>query len=172
MSIPAELFSFSNIKDLYRDGDLTIFDYSLKNALLFSQGDWSLIERDLLYAGIDTKSIEALTDETKNGPCLQILAAFNLRSELINYKKVCLHLFEEATRIERYLKQALSFFFWHDGDDPINGSRAHVDAIRSLLKVPTGTIYDDSWMNNDDIKEAVGRHVDPVACTMKDRKLL
>ena len=172
MSISAELFLVSNIKDLYRDGDLTIFDYSLKNALLFSQGDWSLIERDLLYAGIDTKSIEALTDETKNGPCLQILAAFNLRTELINYKKVCLHLFEEANRIERDLKQALSFFFWYDGDDPIYGSRAHIDALRSLLLVPTDTVYQENWMRYDDIREAVERHSDHGACTMKDRKLL
>ena len=104
----------------YKEGnqnDLTILDYSPDNALLFSQGTWSLIQRDLRLVGLVEDDIVALED----GPCRPIVKAFAVRRELVNYKKICLHLFEEAMRVEQELQQVMSYSFVRDTIDDQKG---------------------------------------------------
>jgi len=145
-----------------RDADLTINDYSNTNALLFSQGSWSLICRDLELAGFTSSCIESLS-ATSTAPCASIIEAFKIRRELIHYKKVCLHLFQEARRIETSLKQAVSFFYWDDGEEAEAGARAHLIALHST---------------NDELIRAVRRHEagenddEKVKCNLLDRKML
>ena len=143
-----------------------MFDYTQKNALLFSQGDFGLIKRDLLYAGVDDASIQAL----ENGPCAELLRAYRVRRELIHYKKVCLHLFEEARKIERELKQATSFFFWDDDDNKEEGARAHLEAIVSLA--PSDMNDEVSPLDLDAVKTAMERHERGDSCELLDRKVL
>lgn len=163
-----DLFVVNAVKrNCFLDGSLTIFDYSIKNSLLFSQGDWSLIARDLRLAGVDEQSIQAL----EAGPCAELLRAFRIRREIIHYKKVCLHLFEEARKIEKELKQCMSFFFWNDGDDIEEGTRAHLDALLSLC----GNKANDNiplW-ELDAVQIAMERHEhgDNI-CELVDRKIM
>jgi len=148
------------------DGNLSVFDYDHKNALLFSQGDWSLIRRDLLLANVNESSIQALED----GPCAELIRAFRVRRELIHYKKVCLHLFEEARTIERELKQAMSFFFWYDKDNLERGAVAHMDAIISLEKADINE--EVSPLDLDAVKIAMEHHEGVNSCELRDRKIM
>ena len=152
----------------FLDGELSLYEYSLKNALLFSQGDWELIKRDLVLANVNDASIQALED----GPCAELIRAFRIRRELIHYKKVCLHLFEEARKIERELKQAMSFFFWYDNDNIEEGKRAHLEAIIALTKLDCDENNDLSPLHLNVVKDAIERHEIPESCTLLDRKLL
>jgi hypothetical protein len=173
------------------DGQLSIFDYNLQNALVFSQGSWSLIHKDLLHAGVHPASIQALED----GPCREIINAFRIRRELIHYKKVCLHLFDEAKKIERELKQVMAFFFWDDsgvwsngrghdhdhdhdhGDDDKDqkkhkrrvGSRAHLEAICALAPSDLKSI---SPMDLPAVQSAMHHHRNSETCQLIHRKIL
>ena len=158
-----ENFKNGKIK-CFLDGAFSIFDYDLKNSLLFSQGGWDLIRRDLILANIDEESIQAL----ENGPCKELIRAFRVRKELIHYKKVCLHLFEEARTIERELKQAVSFFFWYDGDNIREGATAHMKAISTLAK--SDLEEEVSPFDLDEIKSAMQNHENN-SCSLKDRKV-
>lgn len=145
-----------------------MFDYSLKHALLFSQGDFALIKRDLILANVDDASIQAL----ENGPCAELIRAFKVRRELIHYKKVCLHLFEEAQKIERELKQAVSFYFWNDADNKEEGTRAHLEAIVSLAQYDLNEEEVSLLLDVDAVKSAMERHTRANACELLDRKVL
>ncbi len=162
---PSIIFDRDNIK-LLRDGDLSIFDYSLKNALLFSQGDWSLIRRDLSHAGVDDECIQSLED----GPCAELIRAFRIRREILNYKKVTLHLYEESRKIERDLRQTMAFFFWDDLGNRIEGSEAHLRALCSLA--PSDLDEDISPLEIDAVKNAMQKHVDGEHCNVIDRKIM
>lgn len=156
-------------QNCFLDGNFSIFDYSLKNALLFSQGDWSLIARDLRLAGVDEESIETL----ETGPCAELLQAFRIRRETIHYKKVCLHLFEEARRIEKELKQCMSFFFWCDGDDIREGAKAHMDALTSLCKNNEHEQDSTPVWEMDAVQTAMKRHEHgATSCELLDRKIM
>mmetsp|Transcript_6674 Transcript_6674/g.9575 ORF Transcript_6674/g.9575 Transcript_6674/m.9575 type:complete len:704 (+) Transcript_6674:89-2200(+) len=154
-------------KKLLLDGDLSIFDYNRQNALLFSQGDWQLIRRDLAFAGIDPSCIQELED----GPCTELIRAFRIRRELIHYKKVCLHLFEEGRKIERELKQAMAFFFWNDGENKNEGSKAHLQALHLLSQYYLNDNI--SPLEIDAVSVAMKRHCEKsTACELVDRKIL
>ena len=71
-----------------------------------------LIRRDLLAAGIPADAVNDL----EGGACSSILQAYDVRRELVNYKKVCLHLYEDVKKIERELQQMMAYFFWQDPD--------------------------------------------------------
>lgn len=150
---------------LFEDGrGLTVFDYTLENSLLFSQGEWSMIERDLELAGFNESCIEEL--ETRF--CGEIVRAFRVRRELIHYKKVCLHLFEETKQMEREFKQIMSFFFWNDGDDKEKGMQSQLEAIRVLM---SSDVDDVNPYELEDVKLAMKRH-ETGECTLVDRKIL
>lgn len=153
---------------LFLDGEnLTIFNYSLSTADLFSQGEWDLIRRDLEYAGVCQSSIETLEE----GPCAEIIQAFRIRRELIHYKKVCLHLVQESKTNERDLKQATAFFHWHDKDDEEkqNGAQAHLEAIRKLL--PLDFENDVRPIDLEAISVAMEKHAEN-ACELVNRKIM
>lgn len=63
---------------------LTVLDCTPANILMLSQGSWDLCRKDLLAVGIAPDTVELL----EQGPCAQVLAAFEVRRELVNYKKV------------------------------------------------------------------------------------
>ena len=161
------LFDRENL-DLYLDGDLTIFDYEIPNCLLFSQGEWRMVRRDLSLAGVSVDCIDAL----ENGPCSEIMQAFKIRKELINYKKICLHLFEESKKNERDLKQAMHFFYYEDGAvKKIEGALSHLQAI--IQCSPLDLEEDVSPMDLDPIQRAMERHgsiTNP--CEDIDRKVM
>ena len=189
---PAELFS-GDI-NYFRDGNLTIFDYNRKNCLLFSQGDWSLIRRDLELAGISSECISTLEsseekhDLTHSGdsggkkeqsilrkketaPCEELLTAFRVRRELIHYKKLTLHLFEEARKIERELKACISFFFWFDSDFAARGMQAHLEAIcEESNKDGSSFFLSPNSSHSKLMKEVSSRHSNPDSCSLLDRK--
>ena len=150
---------------LFEDGRcLTVFDYTLENALLFSQGDWSMIRRDLELADFNEACIEELETEF----CEEIIRAFRVRRELIHYKKVCLHLFEETKMMEREFKQIMSFFFWNDADDKEKGMRSQLQAICDLL--PSDVDNVDPY-ELEIVKLARKRH-ETGECSLLDRKIL
>lgn len=60
--------------------DLKVVDCCCANILLFSQGSWDLCVKDLTAAGITSDEIQRLS----LGPCARVLAAFELRRELVN----------------------------------------------------------------------------------------
>lgn len=91
---------------------LTVLDCHCGNVLLFSQGSWDLVRNDLLAAKLPTHLLAQLED----GPCAAVMDAFDLRRELVNYKKVLLHLYAEARRIEGDLQRGMAFTFWQDPD--------------------------------------------------------
>ena len=171
----AHLFQRANVeKSCVRDGEnLSIFDYTLKTALLFSQGDWSLIVKDLTLAGVSDECIAELEESS----CSELIRAFRIRREIIHYKKVCLHLFEEARRIEKELKQCMSFFFWNDGIDKDAGSAVHLQAIFTLLTDDWENGIEAPW-NIDAVKIAMENHNmkngdgSESQCSLFDRKVM
>ncbi len=86
---------------------VTILDCSVDSALMFSQGSWDYVRRDLGSVGVPAETLDWL----EVGPCAPVIEAFNLRRELINYKKVCLHIAAEARRLEIELHQHAAFHF-------------------------------------------------------------
>ena len=91
---------------------LCVLDLLETNILSYSQGDWGLIERDLLAAFSEELAwliLECFKDEVQT--CLAV------RRELINFKKLCLHLWQTATGFEKDLRQLTSFFFCRVADE-------------------------------------------------------
>lgn len=103
--------------------DLTVLDCELGNALSFSQGSWDLVVADLTAAGLP----RSLLDELEAGPCATVIDAFDLRRELVNYKKVLLHLFSECRRIDADLQRVLAHTFWQHSD-VVEDMVAHLSA--------------------------------------------
>jgi hypothetical protein len=162
---PSPSLIYRKMMKLFQDGEcLTVFDYTRENAFLFSQGDWSMIRRDLELAGVDASCIETL----ENGFCREIIRAFRVRKELVHYKKVCLHLFEEAKQMEREFKQIMSFFFWNDGDEKEKGMKTQLEAIQVLMP---SDVDDGNPSEIETVQLAITRH-ETGECTLLDRKLL
>ena len=91
---------------LARVPGLCVLDLVEGNILSFSQGDWGLVERDVLAAfseELATLILECFRDEVQT--CLTV------RRELINFKKLCLHLWQTASSFEKDLRQLASFFY-------------------------------------------------------------
>ena len=85
-----------------------VLDASPATAKSYPSGSLELIEDDL-RAALGAKTAEAL-NEALHGPC-GLRSAFELRRELISYKKACLCLFQDAQRLELSLHRQAMFFF-------------------------------------------------------------
>eukprot|EP00928_Gymnodinium_smaydae_P045933 TRINITY_DN30578_c0_g1_i1.p1 TRINITY_DN30578_c0_g1~~TRINITY_DN30578_c0_g1_i1.p1 ORF type:complete len:725 (+),score=86.55 TRINITY_DN30578_c0_g1_i1:47-2221(+) len=85
-----------------------VLDMSEDNILGYSQGDWSLVETDVRCAfspELAELILSCVRDEIQT--CLAV------RRELINFKKLCLHIWQAGSVVEKDLRQLTSFFFCH-----------------------------------------------------------
>ena len=85
---------------------LCVLDLVEGNILSYSQGDWTLVERDVFAAfseEVAMRIVACFKDEVQT--CLAV------RRELINFKKLCLHLWQTAAGLEKDLRQLASFFY-------------------------------------------------------------
>ena len=104
-------------------------------------------------------------------PMILVLTAFRVRRELIHYKKLTLHLFEEARKIERELKACISFFFWFDSDFAARGMQAHLEAIcEESNKDGSSFFLSPNSSHSNLMKEVSSRHSNPDSCSLLDRK--
>ena len=101
---------------------VTILDCSVDSALMFSQGSWDYVRRDLGSVGVPA----GILDRLEVGPCVPVIEAFNLRRELVNYKKVCLHIAAEARRLEVELHQHAAFHFRSRQGDAVDDMLAQL----------------------------------------------
>ncbi|CAK9010297.1 unnamed protein product [Durusdinium trenchii] len=83
-----------------------VLELTEENILSYGQGDWSLIERDL-FAAFSADLAHFLLN------CFRELVQTCLvvRRELINYKKLCLHMWQAGSLLEKDLRQLASFFY-------------------------------------------------------------
>ena len=134
----------------YSSITLSLSLYSLL-CLLFIQICWHLIRRDLEYAGFDSDTLDSLWciknihQQEQRNYCHEIIQAFDRRKELIHFKKLLLHLFHEAKKLQTDFKQYCAFFYWFDGDDVQYGIQVHYDA---LSESTTLLSYLDSYCTN------------------------
>mmetsp|Transcript_3686 Transcript_3686/g.13616 ORF Transcript_3686/g.13616 Transcript_3686/m.13616 type:complete len:666 (-) Transcript_3686:106-2103(-) len=83
-----------------------VLDVSEDVILSYPQSDFALVEQDLRAAfpqGVARKLEDAIRDEVTT--CLTV------RRELINYKKLCLHMWKAGSTVEKDLRQLASFFY-------------------------------------------------------------
>jgi len=84
----------------------SVLDASSENILSYCCGSWTLIQRDVTAVLDEKLAQSALALLGSLGVC----EAFRLREELVNYKKVLLHVHQQGLSVERSLCQLASFF--------------------------------------------------------------
>lgn len=82
-----------------------VLDLSEENILSFGQGDWSLVERDI-RAAFSSDLADLILNCFKD----VVQTCLAVRRELINYKKLCLHMWQAGAAVEKDLRQLASFF--------------------------------------------------------------
>ena len=142
------LFSTESTPEVQEDGDIirdaeiiakhTAFPVSKHTILTFPQG-WDYLVKALHQSHIlsEAQRAEALTILTESG----LQGAFSVRRELINFKKLMLHVATKSINIEKALRRLSTFFYRNgrDGDgDPAERSR-HND-IQLALNSCTGLV--------------------------------
>eukprot|EP00927_Polykrikos_kofoidii_P059829 TRINITY_DN54952_c0_g1_i1.p1 TRINITY_DN54952_c0_g1~~TRINITY_DN54952_c0_g1_i1.p1 ORF type:complete len:653 (-),score=94.80 TRINITY_DN54952_c0_g1_i1:68-2026(-) len=83
-----------------------VLDLRESNILTYAQGDWTLIQRDLQCAfseGVSANISACIENDLRS--------CYSVRRELINYKKLCLHMWKTGSTLEKDLRQLASFFF-------------------------------------------------------------
>ncbi|CAE8599730.1 unnamed protein product [Polarella glacialis] len=83
-----------------------VLDLQQENILSFGQGDWAYVEKDLRAA-----FSPALADALLACFSDEVQACLACRRELINFKKLCLHLWQAGSGVEKDLRQLASFFY-------------------------------------------------------------
>ncbi|CAL1142046.1 unnamed protein product [Cladocopium goreaui] len=83
-----------------------VLDLSEENILSFGQGDWSLVERDI-RAAFSSDLADLILNCFKD----VVQTCLAVRRELINYKKLCLHMWQAGAAVEKDLRQLASFFY-------------------------------------------------------------
>ncbi|CAK0883574.1 unnamed protein product [Prorocentrum cordatum] len=83
-----------------------VLEVTEDNILTYAQGEYSLISVDLRCAFSEPLAarVEACFRD-------EVMSCFAVRRELINYKKVCLHLWQTGSAVEKDLRQLSSFFY-------------------------------------------------------------
>jgi hypothetical protein len=119
-----------------RHRGLCALDLTLENVADFEYGRWQLVGRDLgelQAAGAMPPRMGA----TVRRVCAahRVGAAFDLRVELVNYKKVVLHLFNEGGVVEKDLRQlsALLHCPLADGSAPRPAQRAYAALAAAVM---------------------------------------
>eukprot|EP00439_Symbiodinium_sp_Y106_P024433 s7257_g2.t7 len=85
---------------------LCVLDLVEGNILSYSQGDWGLVEKDV-HAAFSEKLAQRILACFKE----EVQTCLAVRRELINFKKLCLHLWQTATGLEKDLRQLASFYY-------------------------------------------------------------
>ncbi|CAE7633944.1 unnamed protein product, partial [Symbiodinium necroappetens] len=85
---------------------LCVLDLAEGNILSYSQGDWGLVEKDV-HAAFSEKLAQRILACFKE----EVQTCLAVRRELINFKKLCLHLWQTATGLEKDLRQLASFYY-------------------------------------------------------------
>ena len=95
-----------------------VLDICAENSSHFAIGALDLVAMDLhrVLEGHATLALESLT---KSG----LARAYELRRELVHFKKACLHLLREVLRVERGLVRQSTFFYQEFGrcEVPVQG---------------------------------------------------
>ena len=100
-----------------------ILDLCVKNSRDYEQGGPDLVTRDL-HAGIVPVAVEHYVREMMHQH--GVYDAFELRAELINYKKALYHLYREGMEVEKDLRQ-LSALLHCSLTSPASNTRAPAD---------------------------------------------
>lgn len=85
---------------------LCVLDMREETILSYSLGNFALVERDLRCA-LAPSWARRLEESIR----AEMLDALAVRRELINYKKLCLHVWQAGSTVEKDLRQLTSFFF-------------------------------------------------------------
>lgn len=105
-----------------------VLDLSEENILSFGQGDWSLVERDI-KAAFSSDLANLILDCFKD----VVQTCLAVRRELINYKKLCLHMWQAGTALEKDLRQLASFFYCElVGKAPDARRRRYIDIANAF----------------------------------------
>ena len=115
---------------------LCALDLTVENVADFEYGKWALAERDLRELTA-SGALPAHVAATLRRVCAshRAAAAFDLRVELVNYKKVVLHLFNEGGVIEKDLRQltALLHCPLTPGSAPPDAQRAYTSLASAVM---------------------------------------
>lgn len=113
-----------------------VVDVSEENILCYGVGDWTLIDRDLRAAFGEEVAEQLAT-------CLHepVAASLAVRRELINYKKLCLHMWQRGLVVEKDLRQLASFFYCDlINDEPPLEKRARYATLSSSMNECHGAV--------------------------------
>ncbi|CAJ1363666.1 unnamed protein product [Effrenium voratum] len=106
-----------------------VLNLAEENILSFGQGDWALIERDVAAAfspDLASVILDCFREEVQT--CLAV------RRELINFKKLCLHLWQSATSVEKDLRQLASFYYTELVGDPLGAEAGDTSDTRAVRR--------------------------------------
>eukprot|EP00931_Biecheleriopsis_adriatica_P108516 TRINITY_DN82840_c0_g1_i1.p1 TRINITY_DN82840_c0_g1~~TRINITY_DN82840_c0_g1_i1.p1 ORF type:complete len:694 (+),score=148.12 TRINITY_DN82840_c0_g1_i1:34-2115(+) len=84
-----------------------VLDLREDNILSYQQGDWAYVERDIKTAFAPPALAEAVLGSFRD----EVQTCLAVRRELINFKKLCLHVWQAGSAVEKDLRQLASFFF-------------------------------------------------------------
>eukprot|EP00929_Paragymnodinium_shiwhaense_P062013 TRINITY_DN30961_c0_g1_i2.p1 TRINITY_DN30961_c0_g1~~TRINITY_DN30961_c0_g1_i2.p1 ORF type:complete len:676 (+),score=90.79 TRINITY_DN30961_c0_g1_i2:102-2030(+) len=106
-------------------------DVNTNNTYNYSCGAYSLVERDI-KAVLPPATAEAVLEKLHQGG---VPRAFRVREELVNYKKVSLHIHEQGVQLERSLGQVAAFF--REGERSPGGFWVHTERRTTLSDAHT-----------------------------------
>ena len=117
-----------------------ILDLCVKNSRDYEQGGPDLVSRDL-HAGIVPVAVEQYVREMMHQH--GVYDSFELRAELINYKKALYHLYREGMEVEKDLRQ-LSALLHCSLSSPASNTRAPADQDAQELSGSGGQVSQDA----------------------------
>ena len=106
-----------------RMGGPCVLDANDDNMHHFAQGSFELVRKDLEATLDGPAEVAAVCAACE---AVGVLDAFAVRRELINYKKVCLHLMLRVQGTERRLARLTTFYFRVHGADIKKGAGGYV----------------------------------------------
>lgn len=137
----------AHVRDKWRDlqGPVCIFELDDVNIRDFCQGDIYLVEQDLLPVVPRDVALDVLQLLKAEG----LENAYHVRKEMVNFKKVCLNVYQEADKLEKDIRQMCSFFHSSDavlsesGDYHIHSARyTELCQTRNACKGALGVVAD------------------------------
>eukprot|EP00873_Tetraselmis_striata_P029932 jgi/Tetstr1/450196/TSEL_037235.t2 len=121
----------AHVRNAWRSvqGPVCIFEINDVNIADFCQGDILLVEQDLL-AVLPPEVAEDVMCLLKHAG---LADAFHVRRELVNYKKVCLNVYQDSDRLEKDIRQMCSFFHGSDAQE-MGDYHVHSDRYTELCQ--------------------------------------